>query len=126
MDSIHKKATDSTPEMILDFETNSLLIKGESYPENAIKCYEEVFNALKEYLENMHDGTFTATFELIYFNSSSVKVLMNFFNLFDICAEKGNTINIIWCYQDGDDTIEEFGEDFSEDISNANFEMKMI
>ncbi len=126
MDTIHIAATESTPEIILDFNQNEFLIKGESYPENVTKCYGEVFDTLKQHLNSLSQSSFTATFELIYFNSSSVKVIMNLFDILDECACNGNEINIIWNYQEEDETIEEFGEEFGEDLEYAKFTMNSI
>lgn len=126
MDTIHIEATESTPEIILDFDNGTFSLKGESYPENVTKCYGEIFDSLKQHLDTLEDGKFTATFELIYFNSSSVKIIMNLFDLLEECAEKGNDVTIVWCYLEDDETIEEFGEEFSEDLEEAKFEMKEI
>ena len=120
------ESTESTPEMVLDYDNASFLIKGESYPENVTKCYTDIFDSLGNYLNNMNDGKFTATFELIYFNSSSVKIIMNLFDMFDECASNGNDVKIIWNYQEDDETIEESGEEFGEDLEHASFEMKEI
>lgn len=126
MQTYHLESTESTPEIILDFDKGSLLIKGESYPENVTKCYADLFDVLKKHLEGLNGADFTTTFELIYFNSSSVKILMNLFEMLEEAAEAGNYITIRWHYQDGDETIEEFGEEFGEDIEHAKFEMQLI
>lgn len=126
MDIIQIEATDSTPKMVLDTQNNTFLISGESYPENVTKCYGEIFETLKNYLDNLSGESFQATFELIYFNSSSVKIIMNLFDLFEDCASKDNDVKIIWCYHEDDETIEEFGEEFAEDLEHASFEMKVI
>lgn len=126
METIHINPTESTPEVVLDFEQNSFRISGESYPENVVKFYEEIFDALKTHLSSLQEASFTATFELIYFNSSSVKVIMNLFDMFEECAANGNKVQIVWCYQDDDETIEEFGEEFSEDLEHVQFRMKRV
>ncbi len=126
MDTLHIEATESTPEITLDFDNAKLSIKGESYPENVTKCYATLFDALKSHLNSLEDATFTATFELIYFNSSSVKIIMNLFEMLEESAQKGNNISVIWRYHEDDETIEEFGEEFSEDLELAKFSMQTI
>ena len=51
---------------------------------------------------------------------------MKLFDLLDGIAEKGRKVNIEWHYQKEDDSMEEFGEDYSEDIEFASFAMKVI
>ncbi len=126
MDTIHLNGTDSTPEMILDFENGTFLLKGESYPENVTKCYGEIFDSLQKHLDTLNNSCFNVTLELIYFNSSSVKIIMNLLEMLDECAGKGNDVSILWLYQEDDETIEEFGEEFSEDIEHAKFTIKAI
>ena len=51
---------------------------------------------------------------------------MKLFELLDETADQGRQVNIEWYYQEEDDTMEEFGEDYSEDIEHASFSMKVI
>ena len=48
---------------------------------------------------------------------------MKLFELLDEAAE-GRIIEIEWHYHEEDDTMEEFGEEFAEDIENASFQLK--
>lgn len=126
MENIFIEATESTPEVRFDYGKGELVLKGESYPENVTKFYGPVFDSLKSYLESSDADTVNFSFELIYFNSSSVKVIMNLFDMLEEAAEEGKSVNILWYYHEDDETIEEFGEEFSEDLECANFEMKAI
>ena len=62
---------------------------------------------------------------MIYFNSSSARMLMKIFELLDDTASNGRQVNIEWYYLEDDDTMKEFGEDYSEDIEYAIFKMKV-
>jgi len=126
MENIYIESTESTPEVHFDFAKNELLIKGESYPENVTKFYGPLFEKLSTYLEAETEREITVTLELVYFNSSSVKVIMNLFDMLETAATAGNKVHIIWCYQEDDETIEEFGEEFSEDLEHAKFTMKAL
>ncbi|XPV77088.1 MAG: DUF1987 domain-containing protein [Desulfovibrio sp.] len=126
MENISFAATERTPELDFNFETNTFLLKGESYPEDVTEFYGQALQSLKGYLEGLEGATIQFTFELIYFNSSSAKVLMGLFDLLEEVAERGNTVNIVWGYEVDDDNMEELGEEFGEDLEEANFEMKAI
>ena len=79
--------------------------------------------SLQEYSDLGSSETITFVFKLIYFNSSSARVLMKLFELLDEIAEERN-VEIEWHYHEEDDTMEEFGEEFAEDMENASFQLK--
>ncbi len=126
MDSIKIEAQERSPEIDFDFSANRFLIKGESYPEDVAAFYGPVIGELEEHLATLDGAEVSYTFELIYFNSSSAKVLMGLFETLDEAAENGNQVIIIWVYEADDDNMEEMGEEFAEDLENANFEMRKL
>lgn len=123
MENIVIEATESTPYVNFDYENNKLIIKGESYPENVSKFYGDIFESLKGYLAKCDGATIHTRIELLYFNSSSVKVIMNLLDMLEESADSGNKVIVDWCYQKDDETIEEFGEEFSEDLEKIEFNL---
>jgi hypothetical protein len=117
-------ATDRTPEISFDFDNHHLKIKGESYPEDVTEFYNPVFSALDGYLDKLDNGNSRFEFELIYFNSSSAKAIMMLMDKLDAAAGKGAKINIYWFYDKEDDTMEELGEEFGEDLENVEFHLE--
>lgn len=126
MDTISIAATERSPQVVFNFDAGTFLIKGESYPEDVTDFYGTTLKALEAYLEELDGSTVNFTFELIYFNSSSAKILMSLFDMLEECAEEGNTVNVEWIYEADDDNMEELGEEFGEDLEAANFKMKAI
>jgi len=126
MDTIILEATERSPELTFDFNSGNFSLKGESYPEDITEFYGQPLKSLEEYLEGLQGATVNFSFELIYFNSSSAKILMSMFDMLEEAAEAGNTINIQWVYEADDDNMEELGEEFGEDLDAANFTMKPI
>lgn len=120
------EATDFTPEINFDYEKNKLLIKGESYPESVSNFYGKVFESLKVYFSDLKNSLVNVDIKLIYFNSSSAKVLMNFFTLLEDSIQNGNSIVINWYYESEDDILLEFGEDFKEDFPKLTFNLVEI
>jgi hypothetical protein len=57
------------------------------------------------------------------FNSSSAKFLFDFFEFLDDKADEGVSIVINWRYRAEDDTMQEAGEDFEEDIENCTYNL---
>lgn len=126
MENIHIESTESSPEIQFDFAAHKLVIKGESYPENVSKFYGPVFDALQTYLNSLKGEAVTVDVELIYFNSSSVKAIMNLFDMLENAAKSGNPITVNWHYHEEDDTILEFGEEFAEDLQHVTFNLHEV
>ena len=123
METLKIASTERTPEILFDYINHRFEISGEAYPENSDEFFRPIMEALQEYIKLGASEKISFLFKLIYFNSSSARVLMKLFELLDEAAESRN-IEIEWHYHEEDDTMEEFGEEFAEDIENASFQLK--
>lgn len=123
MDRILLPATDRSPQVDFDFTTGHLQLRGESYPEDAAAFFGPLLQALRSYLADPSGADITFEVGLVYFNSSSAKALMNLFMPLEDAAAEGRSVTVRWHFTDGDETIEEAGEDFAADFSHARFEM---
>lgn len=126
MDDIKIEATERTPEIDFQFTANRFAIRGESYPEDVATFFGPVINKLNSHLATVTSGTVEFDFELIYFNSSSAKVLMDLFDSLESLAAGGVAVAVNWHYDAEDDTMEELGEDFAEDLEHAKFELRKL
>ena len=109
----------------VELTASSCLIRGECYPENISEWSEPVLKTLEECLSN-DQGEFKVDIELYYFNSSSAKFLFDFFEFLEESAEGGKAITINWRYRAEDDTMQEAGEDFEEDLSACAYNMVLV
>lgn len=123
MDNLVIAATERSPEVDFDFAAGVLSLKGESYPEDASAVFGPIFAALERYFGDPAGRTVRFDFELIYFNSSSAKALMNMFQLLERAAGQGAAIVVNWFFAADDETMKEFGEDFSEDLQHVTFNL---
>ena len=123
MDRIQLAATDRSPRVDFDFATGHLSLHGESYPEDAAAFFGPLLQALRTYLADASPTPIVFEVGLAYFNSSSAKALMNLFMPLEDAAEEGRRVTVEWRFLDGDETIEEAGEDFAADFSHARFEL---
>ena len=123
MEILQIEATERTPGIKFDYENHTFEIIGEAYPENSDEFFRPIMDSLQEYVGNGSSELVTFVFKLIYFNSSSARVLMKLFELLDEMAET-RKVEIEWHYHEEDDTMEEFGEEFAEDMENASFQLK--
>jgi len=120
MHDLYIDATNTSPEVDFRFNEHQLVLRGESYPENAAAFFGPITEALREYLDQSQDQTIEVIIELTYFNSSSTKVLFNIFDMLNTAAAN-NIINLHWRHDQDDDTILEFGEDLHEDFPAINY-----
>lgn len=116
--------TDSTLGVHFAPPSGTLVMRGESYPENALKFFAPIFEWLQLYFSSLEAGSsVTVDLDIIYFNSSSSKVLMDLFDTFDAAAADGITVAIFWRYHEENEIAQECGEEFGEDLDHASFSM---
>lgn len=123
MENLVIAKTESTPEIHFDASTGNLALSGESYPENPSEFYTPVFDWIKAYLSDDEAAPVTVNIEILYFNSSSSKALMNLFDLLDAAAEGGKNITVNWIYDVDNESSLEYGEEFKEDLDELTFNL---
>ena len=123
MENLIIDKTESTPEIRFDYASGILALRGESYPENTAEFYAPVFEWLRKFLADSNELAMTVNMEIIYFNSSSSKALMNFFDLLDEAVAEGRKIAVNWIYDTGNESALEYGEEFKEDLKFLEFNL---
>lgn len=121
--SIYKQqATLRTPEVNLNPDKGEFSLIGESYPEDIMGFYAPIQKALKTALKSLK-GELNVYLKLVYFNSSSARVLMELVDQMDEHAQAGAKISVFWYCDPDDDIIREFAEDISENLAAVKFEI---
>jgi hypothetical protein len=118
---LEKEKTDTTPYVLIDENRSYMKFEGESYHENVPEFFKEIFNWLNIYLKTDFDS-FTFDCEFRYFNSATVKLLMNILLNMDN-AKNSKNITVNWITTKNNKIIIECGEDFKEDLENLNFNL---
>ncbi len=123
MDNLEITATKSSPEIKFDAGNYTLSIVGESYPENTSQFYEPIYKWVDDCIDALGDKEMTLDIELIYFNSSSSKVLMDIFDTLEDASDEGKNIVVNWIYDEENDSALEYGEEFAEDMEALTFNL---
>lgn len=119
---LEKQKTGSTPYVLIDEEKGYMKLEGDSFHENVVGFFKDVNNWLSNYLKT--DFTrFTFDFQLVYFNSSTAKLLLNMLLELDEYASGDKKIIVNWITTEENDIIIECGEDFQEEVSNLEFNL---
>lgn len=124
MNTLSIEATKQTPALSFEAASNVLSIRGECYPENVEQVSNPLFTWLSDYFAQAHpDLLLTVNIELTYFNSSSSKMLLDLFDHLEETAAQGKKIMVNWIYEADNDSAEEFGEEFKEDLEALSFNL---
>lgn len=114
MDNVFIEETKSSPKIILNADENTLIIKGQSYPENAVNFFKPIFNWIEEYLETV-DCEVILKLNLLYLNTSSSKCIMDLIDIFNEAYNNSKNVKIHWYYHPENSAMKECGEEFKED-----------
>lgn len=107
-------ATEDTPEITFNGETNELIISGRSLPEDVSTFYKPVFEWLEGFSNTQTPGT-VFKFKLEYFNTASSKIILDILmKLEDMMESKQSELKIEWYYFESDDDMLEAGEEYKE------------
>ena len=115
-------ATNRTPE--ITFSGSGCSIKGECYPEDITELSKPVMKQMATDLTQT--DLYNLHIELYYFNSSSAKFLFDVFDFLDYQAGQGKDISVTWFYRQDDDSMEEAGEEFQEDVESISFKLELL
>ncbi len=103
---------ESCPTIILDKENNKFEMSGNSLPEDVHTFYDPVFKWIKEYLDHPNVKT-ELSIKLVYFNSASVKAVLDILTLFEELIVKGYEMKVIWYFLEIDEDMLATGEELA-------------
>ena len=115
MSDFSLQATSRTPAIHLNTADMTLVISGESYPEDVRQFYTTINEQLAVYFTTKPERLDVAI-KLTYFNSGSARALMELLDQLDEAAEKGVKIIVNWYCAPDDDITQEFAEDIGANI----------
>lgn len=112
------ESTKLTPGIVLDANNNVFEFFGFSLPENAIDFYQPVFDWLKGYQDELEKNKnfpeINVIFKLVYFNSSSLRQIVDIFNALGEFYKMGVPLNISWQYDSEDPAMAESGKELGD------------
>ena len=118
---LEREKTDLTPYVLIDEELGYMKMEGECYHENVYDFFSEINEWLKGYLKTDF-SEFTFDCELKYFNSSTVRILLNMLLEMDRSADSKKIV-VNWITTKNNIIIIECGEDFQEGLENLTFNL---
>ncbi len=89
---------------------------GDSYPENSFEFFNDVIEWVSDFVEQQ-DKPLTLELKLIYMNTSSVKAMMDIFDLLEAAHLQGYSVAVNWYYDPRNERVIELAEEFKEDCT---------
>jgi len=130
MDNLIIPATDFTPFVNFLLDSGHLELSGVSRPEDVAGFYEGPLEWLCKLEESIQDKPeykyelpeFRFSFKMTYFNSGSSKYMIQILRTLRNLIRIGVDINIDWYFEEGDDKMQDDGEDLAEAVElNFNY-----
>jgi hypothetical protein len=108
--------TQSTPKIEANWEQGVLVMQGDSYPENAFELFSRVVDWVERFLADT-DRLLQLELRLLYLNTSSVKTMMDIFDLLEAAHKDGRKVVGHWYYDHRNERVAQLAEEFKEDFS---------
>ncbi len=123
MENLIIRSTNDTPGIMFDSNRNLLEIKGRSYSNDIKAFFRPVLDWVNKYTKQPESRNTKVNIQFIYFNSTTVKPLLEFFDILEAAAQKGKHITVNWYYAKDDEDMLELGEDFKDDVKSVKFNL---
>ncbi len=108
--------TQSTPEIRSDWDNGVLYLQGDSYPENSYELFNQVVEWIEQFL-NESGRPLKLDLQLLYLNTSSIKAMMDIFDVLEAAHGSGKQVSVDWHYDKRNERVAELAEEFKEDCS---------
>ena len=114
MTDLNLKSTQSTPSIYAVAGVGKLEMRGDSNPENSFEFFKPIVGWMENFL-NSESTPFALELHLLYLNTSSVKAVMDIFDLLEEAHADGREVSVQWFYDQENSRIVELAEEFKED-----------
>lgn len=116
MDNLKIESTQSTPSIFADAQAGTVEMRGDSYPENSFELFSPVMQWVEHFLRD-GERPLTLNLHLLYLNTSSVKAVMDIFDILEEAHRDGRTVAVNWYYDEQNERVAELAEEFREDCT---------
>ena len=116
MNILNVQGSQSTPSIRGDWEHGVLTMEGDSYPENSFEFFGQVIDWVERYLKES-SAPLTLELRLVYMNTSSVRAMMDIFDLLEDAHGQGRAVSVNWYYDPRNERVLHLADEFREDCS---------
>ncbi len=116
MNALNIQGSQSTPTIVGAWEEGRLFMQGDSYPENSFEFFGPVIDWIESYLKET-TAPIQLELRLVYMNTSSVKAMMDIFDLLEDAHCKGRSVHVRWYYDPQNERVLAAADEFRDDCS---------
>jgi hypothetical protein len=116
MTDLNIAGTQSTPAIVTDGAAGTVVMTGDSYPENSFELFGPVIQWVEQYLGSVRKPL-KLELELLYLNTSSIKAMMEIFDVLEAAHAERHDVSVIWYYDRRNERVGELAEEFREDCT---------
>jgi hypothetical protein len=116
MNDLNIPGSQSTPSISTHTETGLLRMAGDSYPENSFEFFAEVIAWVESYLAEQQ-RPLRLELNLVYMNTSSVKAMLDIFDMLEDAHGQGREVSVAWYYDPRNERVVDLADEFKEDCS---------
>ena len=116
MNDLNIEGSQSTPKVVSHFDEGRLVMQGDSYPENSFEFFGQVIAWIEHFLAES-TAPLKLELRLVYMNTSSVKAMMDIFDLLEEAHGNGRGVRVDWFYDPRNERVVDLADEFREDCS---------
>ena len=116
MNDIDVQGSQSSPSIHSDWEKGVLAMQGDSYPENSFEFFGPVIEWVERFLRESAKPL-VLELRLVYMNTSSVKAMMDIFDLLEDAHGTGREVSVNWYYDPRNERVLDLADEFREDCT---------
>lgn len=116
MKDLHLTGSQTTPTVTSDWEHGRLVMQGDSYPENSFEFFNQIIDWIDSYLKTSGDPLHLDLW-LMYMNTSSVKAMMDIFDMLEDAHANGHKVSVCWHFDPRNERVVDLAEEFREDCT---------
>lgn len=114
--NLNLEPTQFSPQVEADWQRGLLRMNGESYPENTFEFFAQIIAWAESYLTTCH-SPLVLELQLSYLNTSSIRAMIDLFDLLQEAADAGKDVHVKWLYDSRNPRASELGDEFKEDYT---------
>ena len=116
MNDLSIPGSQSSPAIQSEWANGALFMQGDSYPENSYELFGQVIEWIERYLTET-DRPLRLELRLLYLNTSSIKAVMDIFDMLEAAHQEGKAVAVNWHYDRRNERVVELAEEFKEDCT---------
>ena len=116
MNNLEIPRTNASPAIHADWNSGVVRMVGDSYPENSFELFQPLIDWVERYLAQAA-RPLALELELLYLNTSSIRAMMDIFDLLEAAHRAGQTVSARWVYEQANERVGQLADEFKEDCS---------